>query len=191
MILFRPMRIALVVSLVMLSHAVMLGCGSRKISDGIWAEYNDKEFRGTAESFREIYLGGERCNDKIAPMWLKLKDGEVIELATLQEDRARSWDLDVRKGRDFPGSNSAIYRLQDATMYCLGERLSGASFTFLKQRLVSCVIRDSADSPLAGVQIGPSSTGEFISLPISREDLIRVFGKPDVIHERWVKGPPN
>ncbi len=189
--LLHPMRIALVVMFAMLSYALILGCGSRKISYGMWAEYNDKSFRGTPDSFREIYLGGERCSDKIAPMWLKLKDGEVVELGTLQEDRVRLWDIDVRMGRDSPGSNTTIYQLQDAQYYRLGENRSGSSFTFLKQRLVACVIRESTDNPLAGVQVGPSATGEFLSLPISREDLIRVFGKPDVIHERWAKGPPN
>lgn len=189
--LLHPMRIALLIVLVMLSHAVMVGCGSRKISNGTWAEYNDKEFRGTPEYFREVFLGGERCNDKIAPIWLKLKDGEVIELATLQEDRVRLWDIDVRRGRDYPGSHTSFHETQKAQYFSLADNRSGASFTFVKQRLVACVIRDSADSPLAGVQIGPSATGEFVSLPISREDLIRVFGKPDVIHERWVKGPPN
>ncbi len=189
--LLHPMRIALVVTLVMLSHAVMLGCGSRKISNGTWAEYGDKAFRGTPGRFSEVYLGSDKCGNVIAPMWLKLKDGEVIELATLQEDRVRTWDVDIRNGVDYPGSHSVVYQHQDATIYRLGEQLSGSMFIFAKQRLITCVILESSDSPLAGVQIGPSAKGEFLSFPISREDLIRVFGKPDAIGEQWVKGPPN
>lgn len=169
--------------------AFMTGCGPRKVASGIAARYPNLKFVGDSDTFSEVYSGYEKSHVKVAPLWLRLKDGEVIELATISEDRVRLWDYHVRNGTDFPGAHTVGGGSPEKRIYGVDLGTGGATFTFVDGRLRSCCLRESYRSPLEGVQIGPSKTGEFLSFPIKHEDLIRVFGKPDSIGVNWIKAP--
>lgn len=170
--------------------AFIAGCGPRKVSYGTAVKYTNMEFTGDPNVFRAFYTGFKANQFRIAPVWMRLKDGETIELSSISEGRVRSWDYQVRNGTDSPGSHTLPGSNPEERMYGVDLGTGGATFTFIDGRLSSCCIRESYQTPLEGVQVGPSKAGEFLSFPIRREDLIRVFGKPNSVGEIWAKAPP-
>ena len=150
------------------------------------AEYANMIFRGNKnESYFYFETGGGEFKFTIAPIYLKLADGEVIELATLKEERAAEWAVasghvnrdgkpDTVPMSEKPGGDRII-----VTRYQIAE---DCYLDFHEGKLVCCLMRDGISSkPLAGVQYGASTNGEFLSLRCTRKDLIRVFGKPKKI----------
>lgn len=183
--------ISLAIFCAMLIHNT--GCESRKISGGWWAYYPGMAFHGDPDTFISFYTGNEKYNFQIAPVWIRLKDGEIIELSKLPEERAREWEVQKRKqqGDAFvTGIDNEGIGVSKTLHFSTGINGSGCSFVFSEGRLISCAIRTAPDSELDGVQIGNSQDGEFLSFPIRRDDLIRVFGKPTKIEESWYDGPP-
>jgi len=59
---------------------------------------------------------------------------------------------------------------------------------FHEGKLVRCAIDPGAsESPFEHVEIGKSAGGEFLSFPIKRKDLVRVFGEPARIKESVIQ----
>lgn len=166
--------------------ATFIVFGGCKPQGPYWAKYTDKSFAGGHDRFSEVYTGGRSLGYKIAPIYLRFPDGNSVKLSDLAEETVRNWvskkepealrELSMGKYTDPGGVTLMSYDVD-----------GNCKFTFHEGKLAGCVVTGLlTESPLAGVQVGPSADGEFLSFPISREDLVRVFGKPD----KFVQGAP-
>jgi hypothetical protein len=166
-----------VVPLAFAVAAAAAGCWSSS-SGRYWAHYTDKAFRGSQNEFDEVYTGNRNRNYKVAAIYLKLKDGTVHKLPDFPESKAREWvmqkpevvrDTSLAEYTDINGKALASYNIDGLSI-----------FVFHEGKLVGCGITGTmSESPLTGIQIGLTADGEFVPFPIRREDLERVFGKPD------------
>jgi hypothetical protein len=164
-----------IVSCAMLSEA-----GCENSSGRYWFHYSDKAFSGSKETCYELYSGNSSRGYKVAPIYLKFSDGRVAKLSDLTEDTVREWiaqksevlrDRSVSRYTDLKGLAVTNYDVDGVSR-----------FVFHDGKLVGCGINGSmTHGPFVGLQVGPGVDGEFISFPISREDLSRVFGEPERI----------
>jgi hypothetical protein len=144
------------------------------------AEYRDKSFSAgrSSDSFYGCLTGGSQHEYRICELYLKLSDGAVLRLSELSEDTVRKWLPKENQDwhiSEFTSDGKPVTRYAVEGQY-------GNRFTFHDGNPVGCVITyTTRESPLRNLQIGPKREGEFVSFPLSRKDLTRVFGKPDRI----------
>ena len=147
------------------------------------AQYSDKRFTGDPTEYFSFGSGSETVPEaKIAPIYLRLKDGTVIKLAELSESTASDWfkpesealrKFSITKYESSTGMELTSYKVDSSTR-----------FVFYEGRLLKCIIDGmSSEGPFDGVQVGPAADGEFLSFPIKRKDLVRVFGEPELIRK--------
>jgi hypothetical protein len=157
-------------------------------------EYPTAQFRGGREKVYGFSSGGlkdkYRANDyTIIDMYLKLSDGSIIKLGDLSEEMVREW---VAKKSEALRDKSVLELTDQKGMKANMYDIDGYNCLFFRDgKLVECHISGPLSvGPLSSVQIGRTADGEFLSFPISREDLLRTFGEPTEIR-KVAHRPPN
>lgn len=167
--------------LLMIASAAMfspIGCDNS--SGRYWAHYPDKSFSGSKEMFFELYTGNDHRQYKVADLYLKLNTGDKVKLADISQETAKQW---VMQKSDVLRDSSVMNYTDFDGVKLTGYNVDGISIlVFRDGKLVGCGINGKmSHGPFVDVQLSSSKEGEFLSFPISREDLIREFGKPDRI----------
>jgi hypothetical protein len=145
------------------------------------ADYKDKRFEGGVKKDGTIkfwdFASGGPADEPLADVYLRFSDGSVVPLKEMSEDVAKTWALrfqgdaitkaitEMKGGREQPYTD---YRVDEMS-----------SLSFRNGKLIWCIVgpKPIEASPFKDVGIGPTAEGPFVSLPVSREDLVRVFGK--------------
>jgi hypothetical protein len=150
-----------------------------KAPAGYRAEYAGKHFETgrNDKEYNSLYCGGGLQDYQVADIYIKLKDGSIQRLIEFPEAKAQKWVAELpTELRDFSVAEYTGGGLAQKSYRVDGEN----SLAFHNGKLVTCIIteRRPSTSPFFNVQVGASADGEFLSFPISHEDLVRVFGKP-------------
>jgi hypothetical protein len=169
---------------VLLLLTIGFGCFRLTPITSYSANYPDKWFQGGVKEDRTIkfwvFASGGPEDESLADVFLRFPDQNVVRLKDLSEDTAKTWALDF--------SSYAVTEVQGRrnnpyTRYRIDE---SSSLSYRNGKLIRCIVApkpNDASSPFKDVEIGPASDGPFVAFPISQEDLVRVFGKPDAIEK--------
>ena len=137
--------------------ATNAGCwGSMSSTETVYsAEYSDMSFSGDRQTYYDFGSGDEDSPEaKIAPVYLKLRDGKVLKLTDVSESMARDWSM--LSPNELARKSNIIKRKGRSGISLTSYYVTSSSvFVFHEGKLVRCAIDPGApESPLEHVEIG-------------------------------------
>ncbi len=118
----------------------------------------------------EIAAGTDRTGSVLPQMFIRKGDTAAVLLSVLPEEWVADLAGEQRREKSI-SPNGVLYRFP-GVFY--------SRFEFSNGQLINMIIQTN-ELP---IQVGPTSEGPFVSLPIPVEEFLAIFGKP----KKWTKG---
>lgn len=152
----------------------------------VFAHYSTFSLSGDGKHFNMLWVGGESNDFEVDDIYIRLHDGKTHNLRLLTEDNAKEWiarepNPTVRELTVGEGKRAGM----DATFY----EFSGNNLLIFHQgKLIDGCLSNMPASPFTDLEVSLSPEGEFVKLPLAKEEMVRLFGKPKSIEETRLKG---
>jgi hypothetical protein len=155
-----------------------LGCKPEpKRPAGFFVRFPNCSFSGNGREFNTFWVGGEPRGFQVHDVFIRDAEGNVHDLALLSEETAQAWvdKYTPESLRERAVDQGRRDMFEDAKVY----RFPGRSLLFFHQgKLIDASFVNAERSPFENLEVGRSADGEFVKMPVTREEMIRVFGEP-------------
>jgi hypothetical protein len=154
----------------------------------IHAKYPHFAFSGDGKTFDTVTVGGDESGLTAEGLFVRGADGRTYDVARLEEDVVRQWVEEepneavrktmIDKGKWHGELDFVVYRFPSRSL-----------LFFHEGKLISASFANASYGPFQGLEVGATSDGEFLKMPATRQEMIRVFGSPKKWTESRLSSP--